>query len=501
MHLHRYLLVIALFVSMIAAFGLVACQSADKADDGATAGAGKKTPNVLEAPKQPPAQAAPTLGFSDVAEEAVKGVVNISSTKVVKTPSRNSPFSHDPFFRRFFGNRFPDQVPRERRERSRGSGVIIATDGYILTNNHVVEDATEVLVVLYDQREFVAQIVGTDPKSDVAVLKIDATDLDPLTLGRSADLRLGEVVLAIGNPFGLSHTVTQGIVSALGRARVGIADYEDFIQTDAAINPGNSGGALVNTRGELVGINTAIASMTGGYQGVGFAIPVDMARVIMDSLVQHGRVERGYLGVLIQDVRQDMVDQFGLKKPRGAIIADVLKEGPADEAGLQRGDVVIEMDGLNIQDSTHLRNLISQKHPDDKVELLVVRDRTRRNITITIGRHPDDAAAVPTSTPDQEPVSDRVTLSGLTAVTLSPALANRFQLPADARGVMIVDVEKDSPAAAAELQTGDLIMELNRMPVASAADLDAAVKNVKRKKLLLLINRAGTTTFVVLRAK
>ena len=454
---------------------------------------------VVEAPDRVPAQVTATAGYSDVAERAVKGVVNIASTKVVRTPQRNSPFSQDPFFRRFFG--FPDQVPRERRERARGSGVLVTTDGYILTNNHVVEGADEVLVVLHDERELIAKIVGTDPKTDVAVLKVEATELEPLPLGHSSELRLGEVVLAIGNPFGLSHTVTQGIVSALGRARVGIADYEDFIQTDAAINPGNSGGALINTRGELVGINTAIASSSGGYQGVGFAIPADMAHVIMDSLVRYGHVQRGYLGVIIQDMRPDMAEQFGLKKSHGAIVSDVLENGPAGKAGLQRGDVVLRFAGQEVTDAAQLRNTVSQTTPDSEAEMTVLRDRKERTINVTIGRHPDDAtAAIPTRNDTQEPDA-KSSVAGLTVTGLTAAMAGRYGMSADTRGVIVVHVEQDGFAAEAGLQPGDVIMEVDRVPVGSVADFEKGVAQAKRKKLLLLINRGGATTFVVLRTK
>ena len=331
---------------------------------------------VAQTTTLPAAQLPAPTGYSDVAEATVKSVVNISSTKVVQSQAPNSPFFNDPFFRHFFGD--PRQgIPQERRERALGSGVIVTTDGYILTNNHVVADAQEIKVILLDGSEETAKVIGTDPKSDVAVVKVEREGLTPLPLGDSDALRLGEVVLAIGNPFGLSHTVTMGIVSAKSRANVGIVDYEDFIQTDAAINPGNSGGALVNTRGELVGVNTAIASRSGGYQGVGFAIPVNMAKSIMNSLIKFGKVTRGYVGVMIQDVRPEIAKAFGLEKPGGALIADVMAGGPGDEAGLKRGDVVTEYNGTAITDSAHFRNLVSQTEVDQEARLTVIRTKRR----------------------------------------------------------------------------------------------------------------------------
>ncbi len=490
------------YISLLVALVFVVGGCSSSAKDPLAGKPDKPAPQVIEAPQGSPSQVQATTGYSNVAEQAVKGIVNISSTKIVRTPQRQSPFQNDPFFRRFFGERLPNQVPRERRERSRGSGVIVSKDGYVLTNNHVIDGAAEVSVVLYDEREFAATIIGTDPKTDVAVLKINVDGLEPLPLGRSAALRLGEVVLAIGNPFGLSHTVTQGIVSALGRARVGIADYEDFIQTDAAINPGNSGGALINTRGELVGINTAIASMSGGYQGVGFAIPVDMARVIMDSLVQYGRVERGYLGVLIQDVRQDMLDQFGLKKPHGAIIADVLKDGPADQAGLQRGDVVLEMNGLEIDDSAQFRNLVSQLAPGKEISLTIQRKRKRREIAVLIGRHPDDAESVAqTADRDDAAGPELHTLNGVTVVNITREVAAHYDLPPNARGIVVIEVKRGSHGAAAGLRPGDVVTEVNRSPIVSVDEFATAIKNAKRKKLLLLVNRGGATTFVMLHIK
>ncbi len=298
-------------------------------------------------------------------------VVNISTTRVVKSQGMPaSPFMDDPFFKHFFGEEFGRQfqIPRERRENSLGSGVIVSADGYIVTNAHVVEKADEIKVLLSDKREFTGKVVGSDPKSDIAVIKIKGKDLPTLNWGDSEKLEVGEYVLAIGNPFGLNSTITLGIVSAVGRANMGIEQYENFIQTDAAINPGNSGGALVNTRGELIGINTAIFSRTGGSMGIGFAIPSNMAKGVMDSLVKTGKVVRGYLGVSIQDLNAEMAKQFGLDDKQGALVSDVVAGSPADKAGIKTGDVILKFDGKEIENSTMLRHRVAETPVGKKTE-------------------------------------------------------------------------------------------------------------------------------------
>ncbi len=331
--------------------------------------------------------------FSDVAEKAVKSVVNISSVKVIRYSNEPlSPFFSDPFFRQFFGEDFGGfDIPRERRERSLGSGVIVSKEGYILTNNHVVSDATEISVTLPGGAERKGKIVGTDPKTDVALVKLDETKgMAPIPLGNSDALRLAEQVLAIGSPFGLQQTVTIGIVSALGRANVGIADYEDFIQTDAAINPGNSGGALINLKGELVGINTAIFSQSGGYQGIGFAIPINMAKFVMDQLILHGKVERGWLGVNFQEMTNDLAKAFGLSSPKGTIISKVMPRSPAAKAGLQAGDVILSMDDKSIRDTAHFRNLLSETSIGQKMKLQILRDKKVIAVEATIEKIPQE---------------------------------------------------------------------------------------------------------------
>jgi serine protease Do len=462
---------------------------------------GGKLPPVVEGPQVVPPEARATEGYSDIAEKAVKTVVNISSTKVIRSRGpENSPLFNDPFFRHFFGQQFGN-MPRERRERALGSGVIVSKDGYILTNNHVVSDADEVLVVTTDGRELHAKTVGADEKTDLAVVKVPADDLEPIALGDSAKLRLAEVVLAIGNPFGLSGTVTMGIVSALGRTHMGITDYEDFIQTDAAINPGNSGGALINTRGELVGINTAIESRTGQYEGVGFAIPINLARSVMNSLIKFGHVERGYLGVMIQEVKPEMAQALGLPKAGGALVGDVTKDSPAAQAGLQRGDVVIRFNGKDIADTNQLRNLASETPVGSKVEVVVLRDKKEKPFTVTIGRLPQDnteANPVPANAPEKEESESSV---GMTVSALTPALRQHIEAGPNVNGVVVTRVDPDGHAAQAGLQVGDVIMEVNREPVKSGADLKRAVAHPTDKRVLLLVYRGGSTSFVLLRTK
>ncbi|HXG65956.1 MAG TPA: Do family serine endopeptidase, partial [Blastocatellia bacterium] len=306
----------------------------------------------------------PFVTFAPVVKSALPAVVNVSSSKVVH--DRQPPFLDDPFFRQFFGDQF--DIPRERRERSLGSGVTVSPQGYILTNNHVIEGASEISVVLSDKREFKARIIGADPRIDIAVLKVEATNLPAITLGDASKVQVGDVELAIGNPFGLGQTVTMGIVSATGRGNLGIEDYEDFIQTDAAINPGNSGGALINLRGELIGINTAILSDGGqGNVGIGFAVPINMARNAMEQILKNGKVIRGYLGISIQEVTPAIAKAFGLEGPRGALVGDVAQGSPAQRAGIVRGDIILEINGEPVSDSRALRLKIGDMAPGTAV--------------------------------------------------------------------------------------------------------------------------------------
>ena len=350
--------------------------------------------NIKDAAVSPQVKTATSL--APIIKEVSPSVVNIHTTKKVKTMSPLMPYFDDPLFRQFFGDPRggADQLPRERREQALGSGVILSEDGYILTNNHVVDGADEIKVSLADDKTtFDAKIIGKDSHTDIAVLKVDGQKLPAITLTDSDKLEVGDFVLAIGNPFGVGQTVTAGIVSAKGRGGMGIVDYEDFIQTDASINPGNSGGALVDAEGRLVGINTAILSRTGGNQGVGFAVPINLARYVMERLVTDGKVTRGYLGVMIQPVTADLAKEFKLKDQSGALVGEVTPKSPAEAAGLKDGDVIVEFKGKKVTDSRHLRLMVAQTAPDTKVTLKVIRDGDELTCTVKLGELPAEGLA------------------------------------------------------------------------------------------------------------
>jgi serine protease Do len=425
----------------------------------------------------------------DISERAVKSVVNISSTKTQRADGPGSPFS-DPFFRRFFQG---PPMPRERSERSLGSGVIVDASGTILTNNHVIQDADEITVVLSDEREYKATVVGTDPASDLGVVQLTdpPKDLVPLTFGDSSKLRLGEAVIAIGNPFGVGQTVTLGIVSAKGRTNVGIVDYADFIQTDAAINPGNSGGALVNMNGELVGINTAILSRSGGYQGIGFAIPSNMASTLMADLLDDGEVSRGFLGVFIQDLNPALAEKFGMKSSKGVLISDVMPDGPAAQAGIRTGDVILEVDGTPVDSAARLRLVIASKGGDGRVEIELLRDGRRRTLKVQLGEKDAPRARGQRAEPDEEAL-------GLRLAPLDDAARQRFGLDDTAtQGALVVAIQPGSPAARAGLRPGDVIVEVNR---ASVDDPAAAVERLDEAEgdILLRVVRRGASIFLVI---
>jgi len=321
--------------------------------------------------------------YRDAAKSAMPSVVNIFTTKEAKQP--NNPFMDDPFFKKFFGDRFGEQ---EDKQFSLGSGVLVSQQGYIVTNNHVVEAADEIEVALADGRKTTAKVVGTDPDSDLAVVKIDLQNLPAITLGHAEQARVGDVVLAIGNPFGVGQTVTMGIVSALGRSHLGINTFESFIQTDAAINPGNSGGALIDTNGNLLGINTAIYSRSGGSLGIGFAIPSTTVETVMESIIKNGQVVRGYIGVEPQDITPELADSFGLTTKTGAIIAGVVKDGPADKAGIKPGDILVSVEGTPVNDTTEMLNLIAQLTPGKTAKMTVLRKSQQSTVEVMIGKRP-----------------------------------------------------------------------------------------------------------------
>jgi len=422
------------------------------------------------------------------AVKVIPGVVNISSTVLVRD---QTPFDEGPLF-----GTLPQTPPQ--RQYGQGSGVIVTADGYIVTNNHVVADATDVEVLLADRRQFKGRVIATDPKTDVAIVKIDATGLPTLSWGDSSRLGVGDFVLAIGNPLGLNQTVTFGIVSAVGRADVGIADYEDFIQTDAPINPGNSGGALVNIKGELIGINTAIASPTGGSVGVGFAVPSNMVRTAMQSLLKTGRVVRGFLGASTQDMTSLLAKLFRLPDVKGAIITDLMPKGSAERAGLKRGDVVVRFDGKEIVDPGRLQNLIGVSPIGSKHRLDVVRDGKPEQVELTIQEAPRERIK---RTPPPRVESANNPLNGVLVDELKPAMARQLGL-GTVSGVIVTGVEENSTAEAAGLMQGDVIVEINRLPTPTLPAYQRLVEPLRSKDpTLLLINRQGTFVYMPVEAE
>ena len=442
--------------------------------------------------------------FASIAENASRSVVGIQAEQSVQV--RNywtipdwpfDDFFEDDFFDRFFRRPGPrGRNPKRQFQRTaQGSGFIISQDGYILTNNHLVSDAEKVTVKLSDERQFDAEIIGTDPDSDVAVIKIDSEDMPHLELADSDDVEVGEWVLAVGNPFGLSHSVTAGIVSASGRSGVGIATYEDFIQTDAAINPGNSGGPLLNLEGRVIGINTAIISRTGGNLGIGLAIPANMAKYIYEQLKHNGEVVRGYLGVSIQDLTKQLAESLGLKTSKGVLIPGVAEGSAADAAGIIKGDVIVEFNGKQVEKAEQLRNKVAMLKPGTEVDVTVLRGGERKTLTVELGRRPsrEQLAREDEGGPDME---KRL---GLTVQNLTDELAGRLGYE-DRSGVVITQVVPGSLAASAGLKPGMLISEVDRKKIANVGQFVSAVNEAKeRGSVLLLVSTGRYSRYVVLR--
>jgi len=441
--------------------------------------------------------------FANIAEKTSPAVVAIRTEKRItgqypsfETPSNGNPFSED-FFNYFFRRQAPQQQrsPRQRvfRQTAQGSGFIVSREGYILTNNHLVEDVDEVKVTLTDGREFIAKIIGADPDSDVAVIKIeDNNNMPYLELADSDKIEVGEWVLAIGNPFGLSHTVTAGIVSAKGRSGMGIATYEDFIQTDAAINLGNSGGPLIDLDGKVVGINTAIvgSGMTGNI-GIGLAIPINMAKTVYKQIIEKGKVVYGFLGVAIQDLTPALAESFKLKGVTGVLVSDVTKGSAAEKAGVKAGDVVIEMEGRPLKRAADLRERIAMKGPGTQVELIVLRDGKKRTLTATLQERPTGEEVVETRATTTEKL-------GLTVSNLTNELAKQFGLEG-LKGVVVTDVEQGSAAALAGIQPGSLIQEVNRKPVENTNEFNEEIeKSLKEGKVLLRVRYENSSVFISL---
>ncbi|MCC6364041.1 MAG: DegQ family serine endoprotease [Bryobacterales bacterium] len=448
-----------------------------------------------------PQTAQPAEGFRAVVKRDLPAVVNISTSKVVKVSSNDFglPFN-DPFFEQFFGRMPRQRPPQSEREHSLGSGVIVSHDGYILTNNHVVEKATTITVALSDKREFKAKLIGADAKTDLAVLKIDAKDLPTMTFGDSAKVEVGDYALAIGNPFGVGQTVTLGIVSATGRGNLGIEDYEDFIQTDAAINPGNSGGALVNSQGDLIGINTAIISPnSGGNNGVGFAIPANLARNVMDQIVTKGKVTRAYLGVSLQPVTPALAKGFGLKETMGAVVADVTPNTPASKAGLQSGDVLLAVNGKPIEDYNQFRLHIAMMPPGTTVNLKVLRGGTYKEIPVKLEEMPVNYGSAKMGRSGQEQPGTGL-MDGVSVQNLDPQTLRSLNLPATTTGVVVTDVGGASAAAAAGLTSGDVIQEVNHQKINNVNEFQTAVAHAGGT-VLLRVNRGGSTLFLAIESR
>jgi serine protease Do len=427
-----------------------------------------QTPVVRDGP--------PRGSFATIVDKVAPSVVKIEVTATFQNTEMDG---------------FPGSM-RPQVEHGLGSGVIVSQDGYILTNNHVVDGAKEVKVTLTDGREFTAKVIGRDRKTDVAVVKIDADNLPVVPMADSNNLKVGDVVLAVGNPFGVGQTVTQGIVSAKDRGNMGIEDYEDFIQTDAAINPGNSGGALVDIDGRLIGINTAILSHTGGSQGVGFAVPSDLAHNVMESLIASGHVTRGYLGVMIQNVTPALAQQFNLKAASGALIGDVVADGPASQAGFQEGDVVVKFDGRNITDSQQLQLAVAETSPGSKVPVEIMRDGNEKKLEATIKQLPGDNSLAETPTDN-----DNGTLNGVGVGDLDAQSREQFHIPPTIQGAVVTQVDPNSAAAEAGLKPGDVIETINRHPVKNADDAVQLTTNTNSKKTLVRIWDNGGSHYVV----
>jgi serine protease Do len=444
-----------------------------------------------------PASAAARMVPVDVPvlfKEVSPAVVNISTTQVVRfnRPRMRSPFGHqDPFedfWNNFFGN-----APKEQKRRSLGSGFIVSEDGYILTNAHVVEKAEEISVTLLDKEEFKAEVVGTDPKTDIALIKIKSGKKLPFVhLGDSEKLEIGEWVLAIGNPFGLGHTVTAGIVSAKGRI-IGSGPYDDFIQTDASINPGNSGGPLFNLKGEVIGINTAIIQ---GGQGIGFATPIQLAKTVLGQLKDKGKVTRGWLGVYIQTLTAEMAESLNVPGKKGALVADVTKDGPAEKAGIRSGDVIVSFDGKDVNDQHELPQMVAAVKPGKKVDVKLVRDGKTLTVPVTIAEMEGEAVAR-----KKGGTPDLTKGLGLTVQDLTPEVARHLEVE-NRKGVVVTGVEPGSPADDAGFQEGDIVRQVNRQPLADTAGFAKALKKLKGdKSALFLVERGEARIFLAVKIK
>jgi serine protease Do len=432
--------------------------------------------------------------YIDISNQVRPTVVTVSTDRVMTVQSM--PFGNDPFLDFFFGqhqgsgSNNPEQ--REYHQKGLGSGIILTKDGIIITNNHVIDGADSIYVRTYAGKRYTAKVVGVDAKTDIAVLRIKADDLPYIPVGNSDNLQVGEIVLAVGSPMSenFAFTVTQGIVSAKGRSNVGLADYEDFIQTDAAINPGNSGGPLVNLDGKLIGINTAIASQSGGFQGIGFAVPSNMAMQVMNSLVKEGRVVRGWLGVSIQDIDDAIASAMNLKTTTGALVSDVVPDGPAAKAGLQAGDIITRVNNQIVNNSSELRSLIASTAPKTNVDLTIVRNGSEETVSVTLGELPKEIAEM--SSPDE---LDQ--LLGFHVSNLTGNLARQLGINMSEPGVVVTSIDQSTNAYMSGLRQGDLIYAVNKSKVDNVADFDKAISKLKKgDSVLLRIKRNDASFFL-----
>lgn len=445
-----------------------------------------------------------TTSFAPVVKRVAPSVVKVLVTERAKNvPAAEMPgFFDDPMFRQFFGDQFGGRgqrrgTYRQPQQDGLGSGVIVSTDGYVLTNNHVVNGADVIKITLADGRELPAKVVGTDPKSDLAVIKVEAKDLPAITFTDSDKVEVGDRVLAIGNPFGIGQTVTSGMVSGLGRATMGL-DYEDFIQTDAAINPGNSGGALVDVQGRLVGVNTAILSRSGGFQGIGFAIPSNLARSVMEQLVSRGKVVRGFLGVSLQELSPELVDSFKLASRAGALVTDVVPGGPAAKGGLKSGDVLQKFNGKKIDDARHLKLTVANVAPGTEVSIEVLREGKPVELKIKVGENTDKGSKTKTGE-NAEPGSseDEGTLNGVGVADLDAQVRREFDIPAKIHGAIVTEVDPSSAAATAGVQPGDVIQEINHHVIRTADEAVKLTEKTETKKTLLKLWSQQGVRYVV----
>jgi serine protease Do len=437
--------------------------------------------------------------FAPVIKKVVPSVVNIYTTRYVKERSQGNPLFNDPLFRQFFGEQVPDGEEQTRREMSLGSGVVVSPDGYILTANHVVEGADEIKVRTADnKKQFTARLVGRDRATDVAVIKIESTDLPAVTLADSDQLEVGDVVLAIGNPFNVGQTVTMGIVSAVGRGGIGLNRYENFIQTDAAINPGNSGGALVDAEGRLIGINDAIRTETGGYQGIGYAVPINMARSIMERLISGKPITRGYLGITMQDIGADLAQQFNLPDQNGVLVDDVLPGTPAARAGIQSGDVITGLNGKPVADGRTLQLAVSEADPGSKVNVKLIRDGAIKIVVVTLAELPGAMAQNDNDQGDNQADNKTDALEGVTVADLDSQIRDQLKVPDSVQGAIVANVDQDSNSAEAGLLVNDIIVEINRQPVTDSDDAVRLCKAAKGDQILVKVWRR-TNNFVTTR--